>query len=142
MNAFRKSLLLAAAGIVLIPSALAQAQAQRADFGKREFEANCASCHGVDGKGNGPVVEFLKKSPPDLTLLAKGNNSVFPLARVYDVIDGANVPAHGTREMPVWGRDYKIKAGEYYADAPYDPDAFVRARILALVEYINRLQAK
>ena len=52
------------------------------------------------------------------------------------------MPTHGTRDMPIWGRDYKIKAAEYYMEAPYDPDAYVRARILALLEYINRLQAK
>jgi mono/diheme cytochrome c family protein len=115
---------------------------QKTDFGKREFEANCASCHGVNGKGNGQLVEFLRRSPPDLTLLAKNNQGVFPMNRLYDVIDGANVPSHGTRDMPVWGRDYRIKDAEYYADAPYDAAAMVRSRILALLEYINRLQVR
>ena len=52
------------------------------------------------------------------------------------------IPLHGTREMPVWGRDYGIEAGEYYMEVPYDREAYVRGRILALIEYINRLQAK
>lgn len=128
--------------IVLIGPALSQTKPERLDFGKREFDANCASCHGVSAKGNGLVVEFLRKSPPDLTLLAKQNSGVFPMARLYDVIDGANVPSHGSRDMPIWGRDYKIKAAEYYMEAPYDPEAYTRARILALLEYINRLQVK
>lgn len=121
---------------------LAQTKGQRVDFGKLEFESNCASCHGVTGKGNGPVTDLLKKSPPDLTMLSKNNGGVFPMARLYEVIDGTGVQAHGTRDMPVWGRDYRVQAGEYYMDAPYDPEAFVRTRILALLEYLNRLQTK
>lgn len=123
-------------------TALAQTRTDRVDFGKREFEANCASCHGTDGKGKGPIVDLLRKSPPDLTLLARANGGVFPMARLYDVIDGANVPSHGTRDMPVWGRDYKIQAAEHYMEAPYDAEAYTRARILALLEYINRLQLR
>ena len=34
------------------------------DIGKNEFKTNCASCHGLEGKGNGPVVDLLKKAPP------------------------------------------------------------------------------
>lgn len=129
--------------VALIGFAAASVSAQtRPDFGKREFEANCASCHGVGGKGNGPITDLLRKSPPDLTLLAKNNGGVFPIARLYDVIEGGSVAAHGTRDMPVWGLDYRIKAAEHFQEAPYDPEAYVRARILALVEYLSRLQAK
>jgi mono/diheme cytochrome c family protein len=122
-------------------SAVAQQPAQRVDLGKREFDNNCAVCHGRDAKGGGPYVEFLKRSPPDLTLLAKGNGGVFPLARTYEVIEGAG-PGHGGRDMPIWGQDYSVKAAEYYMDVPYDSAAYVRARLLALAEYLNRLQAK
>ncbi|MDO9218314.1 MAG: c-type cytochrome [Lacisediminimonas sp.] len=120
----------------------AQDKGQKVDFGKREFESNCASCHGKTGKGDGPLKEMLNKSPPDLTQLSKKNSGVFPMDRLYQVIDGANVPSHGSRDMPIWGRDYRVQAGEYYMDVPYDPEAYVRTRILALLEYINRLQVK
>ena len=142
MKIFLKCFVAGAACAGFLGSAFAQAKTERVDFGKREFESNCASCHGVSGKGNGPIVDLLKKSPPDLTLLAKKNGGVFPMARLYEVIDGTGVASHGTRDMPVWGLDYKIKAAEYYMEVPYDPDAYVRARILALLEYINRLQVK
>lgn len=125
-----------------IGTAFAQAKGQKVDMGKREFESNCASCHGTSGKGNGPITDLLKKSPPDLTQLTKKNNGVFPMERLYKMIEGGDVAAHGGRDMPVWGRDYRLQAAEYYMDAPYDPEAFVRARILTLLEYINRLQAK
>ena len=113
----------------------------RTDLGKREYDANCAVCHGKDGKGGGPYVDALKRSPPDLTTMAKRNGGMFPVARAFDVIEGAG-PGHGTRDMPIWGQKYSIDAAAYYLDVDYDQRAVVRARILTLVEYLNRLQAK
>jgi len=131
------------AAIVLAGVASASWSADKEDIGKREYDNNCVACHGADGKG-GIYVDFLKTTPPDLTQLTKANGGVFPLERVYGAIDGRQqVKSHGTREMPIWGRDYQIRAGEhYYGDVIYDSDAFVRGRILALVDYLNRLQAR
>jgi mono/diheme cytochrome c family protein len=131
-------------------SLLASAQ-QKFDLGKREYESNCASCHGLKGKGDGPYAEIMKmyKIPlPDLTTLSKRNGGVFPFARVYETIDGRQmVRAHGSMDMPVWGRDYVVEAQKAYLDEgslmfPYDPELFIRARILALTDYIYRMQAK
>lgn len=115
------------------------------DFGKREYDSNCAACHGPKGKGDGPFVDlmYLGKPLPDLTTLAKRNNGVFPTARVYEIIDGRQeIKGHGPREMPIWGRDYLEKMSDTFAVYPYDPEPIVRVRILALVDYIARLQAK
>jgi mono/diheme cytochrome c family protein len=134
---------LAAVGLALsIGNAFAQQQ--KTDFGKREFDTNCASCHGADAKGNGPMGELLRRSPPDLTQLAKKNGGVFPMTRLFDVIEGGSVPSHGTRDMPIWGREYRIQDAEYYLEARgnYDSAALVRAHILTLLEYINRLQVR
>lgn len=139
MNRIATQVFLSAVGFALCSSAvLAQ---QKTDWGKREFEANCASCHGVSGKGGGVLVEFLRRSPPDLTQLAKNNKGVFPMARLYEVIEGGDIPSHGGRDMPVWGREYRIKDAEYHGEVNYDSAALVRSRILSLLEYINRLQA-
>jgi hypothetical protein len=59
------------------------------DPGKSEYQPSCATWHGKDGKGNGPVGAELKVPPPDLTVLAKKNNGVFPFNSVYELIDGA-----------------------------------------------------
>ncbi|MDO8448346.1 MAG: c-type cytochrome [Rhodoferax sp.] len=123
-------------------SGVAFAQTTKVDLGKREFDSSCAVCHGTSGKGNGPYLEMLRRSPPDLTTLAKSNGGVFPMNRVYESIEGANIASHGTRDMPIWGNDYRIQAAEYYFDVPYNPEAYVRSRVLALVEYINRLQVR
>jgi mono/diheme cytochrome c family protein len=115
----------------------------KVDLGKREYDANCASCHGPKGMGDGPTRPYLNKSPTNLTTLARDNKGVLPVNRLYESIDGTlTVPGHGTRDMPTWGNQYRTKAAEYYMDVPYDPEAFVRARILALIEYISRLQVK
>lgn len=129
-------------GVIAISVVSTAVAADRIDLGKYEYDSNCVACHGNNLKG-GAYVDFLKVTPPDLTLLSKKNGGTFPLERVYAVIDGRQqIAAHGAREMPIWGRDYQIKAGEFYADNYYDPEAFIRGRILALIDYLNRMQAK
>lgn len=129
--------------VILGVYAGALAAADKMDIGKREYQSNCVVCHGEKGKGDGSYGELLKTKLPDLTLLSKKNGGVFPVSRVYEVIDGRQVvKAHGTREMPVWGVDYVLREGPQTDDYPYDRDVFVRARILALIEYLSRLQVK
>jgi mono/diheme cytochrome c family protein len=130
--------------------------AQELDAGRSEYQAQCASCHGIDGKGSGPISGELKTPPTDLTTLAKKNNGVFPISVIYEVIDGRKVvKAHGVREMPVWGYRYtptpnlaivpfnpNAKNAIQYADTTYDPEVVIRTRILAVVDYLNRIQEK
>lgn len=117
--------------------------ADRPDLGKREYENSCAVCHGLKGKGDGPLAGIIATRVSDLTTLAARNNGVFPLSRVYDSIEGtADVKAHGPRDMPVWGARYRVQAAEHYVDVDYDARAVVRTRILAIAEYLYRLQAK
>jgi mono/diheme cytochrome c family protein len=114
------------------------------DVGKREYDAACAVCHGVKGKGDGPLKEELKSGVPDLTVLARNNNGVFPFDRVYQVIDGRReVKVHGPRDMPVWGHSFRSQSSVYFEDYPSsDPESSARSRILALTEYLYRLQSK
>jgi mono/diheme cytochrome c family protein len=68
------------------------------------FRAYCASCHGKDGKGNGPVAATLKATVPDLTIITVSNDGNFPVARIKRIIMGEGmIASHGSREMPVWG---------------------------------------
>jgi mono/diheme cytochrome c family protein len=68
------------------------------------YHAYCASCHGAQGKGDGPVAPALSAKMPDLTTIAQRNGGVFPTNRVRKIIMGEDsILGHGSREMPVWG---------------------------------------
>jgi mono/diheme cytochrome c family protein len=120
------------------------------DRGKAEYHSSCAPCHGSDGKGTGPVSAGLKVPPPDLTVLAKKNNGVFPFNSVYEIIDGRKtIIAHGTRDMPIWGDRYTPEPSKALIPRPsenilgfYDPETVVQMRILAVIDYLNRIQEK
>jgi len=114
------------------------------DVGKGEYNAACASCHGLQGLGDGPVAEQMKARVPDITMLAKGNNGVFPFDHVYQIIDGRQeVKSHGSREMPIWGTTFRRQSSKYFDSYPViDPESSSRSRILALTEYVYRMQHK
>jgi cytochrome c553 len=112
--------------------------------GRNEFLRSCASCHGVSGKGDGPVAKSLSPPPSDLTRLSEANDGVFPISRVHEVIDGRiESLIHGTRDMPVWGDRYMqemiSRESRDFVSKEWN-EAIVRRRILALVEYISTLQ--
>jgi mono/diheme cytochrome c family protein len=127
-----------------------QTVAEVLDPGKAEYHSSCAPCHGSDGKGTGPVSAGLKVPPPDLTVLAKKNNGVFPFNSVYEMIDGRKtIIAHGTRDMPIWGDRYTPEPSKALIPRPpenilgfYDPETAVQMRILAVIDYLNRIQEK
>ena len=75
------------------------------------FREYCAPCHGVNARGNGPAAPAFKQRPPDLTHLAARHKG-FPRKLVEDMIlgDTALQPAHGSREMPVWGPTFRQSA--------------------------------
>ena len=134
--------------IVIVLASLAlphpgNAQGQR--VGKNDFEKFCAECHGMSGKGDGPRAKTLEKQPADLTKLAEKNGGVFPVVRVYGVIDGrVEGWIHGTRDMPVWGDLYtrELKARIPREFPPEVINGLVRARILEMIEYLLTLQGK
>ncbi len=105
--------------------------------GEEMYVEYCAVCHGKDGKGGGPAASEFKVAPSDLTTLAKNNNGKFPSDHVAAVLRfGTSTPAHGTRDMPVWGR----LLGSSYSRGT-EP-AQVQLRIHNLTEYIESLQSK
>ncbi|MCX7274254.1 MAG: cytochrome c [Burkholderiales bacterium] len=113
------------------------------DLGKAEYEASCASCHGASGKGDGAVAPHLIRRPADLTAIAARNSGVFPSQLVWEVIDGRGsreIGPHGSREMPIWGVQYRLQAIQLGQGGV--PEWYVRGRIVALLDYLARLQAK
>lgn len=112
------------------------------DIGATEYAHLCARCHGAAGKGDGWFAEFLRQPPPPLTRLSRDNGGVFPFERVRRVIDGrTGLPAHGRRDMPAWGTVYRSQSARRDRSGLVTVDeSVVRARILALVEHVSRLQ--
>jgi hypothetical protein len=102
--------------------------------GEDSFMFYCAPCHGVTGRGDGPVVPVLKTVPRDLTTLAKSNAGTFPRSAVIAFVTGTSraVAAHGGTDMPVWGPIFRA----------LDPsDARVKVRIENIVRFIESIQA-
>ena len=117
--------------------------AQDSDAGKTEFESSCAACHGADGKGTGPLSAELRTKPADLTVLAKKNNGVFPVNSAFETIYGLkSIIAHGTRDMPIWNAAVGPSPTDRFTRRSYQPDAVVRTRTLAVIDYLNRIQQK
>jgi mono/diheme cytochrome c family protein len=72
--------------------------------GKQMYTTYCAVCHGADGRGGGPAAAALKTQPTNLAQLTKENGGKFPETHIYSVLQfGMEEPAHGSKDMPVWG---------------------------------------
>lgn len=104
--------------------------------GQEMYMSYCAPCHGKDGKGDGPAASALKEPPPDLTTLAKNNKGKYPAYHVTAVLRfGVETPAHGTKEMPVWGPLFStLNRGPN--------ESSTDMRIANLTDYIKSLQSK
>lgn len=125
----RRPLVLAA---LIVALAFAGAPLAMAD-GAEEFQRHCALCHGLDGRGSGPLAEALKAMPTDLTRLSARAGGEFPATRVADVIrNGGGVLGHGSSAMLAWGT--------YFAEKGQPKVA--KERIGELVAYIKSLQQK
>ena len=101
--------------------------------GEEIFGAYCATCHGLDGKGHGPTSPALATPPADLTLIALRNGGTFPHDRVVNFVTNGDParPAHGSKDMPVWGPNLPLAPG---ADRP------LSQRIEDVVWYLESLQ--
>jgi mono/diheme cytochrome c family protein len=99
------------------------------------FGFYCASCHGIDARGGGPVAAALKAPPPDLTQLSRRNGGVFPRQRIEMFVTSGrtDAPAHGTSDMPVWGPIFR---------ALDQSDTLATVRVENVVRYLESLQVK
>ena len=69
-----------------------------------------------------------------MTLLAKNSGGDFPFNVIFDSIEGRGPNgAHGTRDMPLWGSNWK-------GSAALGAETAVRGRILETIIYLRSIQ--
>jgi mono/diheme cytochrome c family protein len=128
------ALMAATMGLLLVIRAIdawAYEESSIPNLGREMFIERCAPCHGADGHGARPAAAALNPAPPDLTQLSRRHDGTFPYFYVVDVIDGERgALRHGSREMPIWGREFRWQTGEYGA----------RAYIYTLTQYLQSIQ--
>jgi mono/diheme cytochrome c family protein len=132
-------LILAVTGLAILGQAPPQTRPPlviESMLGRDLFEFYCAPCHGRDGKGLGPAAPALRAGVPDLTTIARRNQGTFPAERMKAVVTGdatLPTPAHGSKEMPVWGPIFRA----------LDPQQKLNEeRIANIVAYLESMQVK
>ena len=136
----RRSIIVTAAAIAACTAPVAAGElrydSMLAELGAPLFERHCSACHGREGRGDGPAAKALRERPADLTAIAARRGGAFPAAEIARFIDGRfDLPAHGSREMPIWGRRF----GDDLADREFG-EAIGRGNIASLVEYLKSIQ--
>ena len=123
-------------GVIALSSVSADAEESvAAQAGHNLYSEHCEVCHGLRGKGDGPLAEELRVPPADLTTIAKRRGGVFPEVELREIIDGRrHVRAHGVADMPLWGKFFSQDG----ADAAHE--AQVRDKIDSLVVYLGSIQ--
>jgi mono/diheme cytochrome c family protein len=100
------------------------------------YRQYCAVCHGLEADGDGPVAPVLKQAPADLRMLGQRYGLPLPEQKLIDFIDGREMPvAHGTREMPVWGK--RLLGG---VPPSAGSESLKRGMIYAIVGYLDSIQ--
>ncbi len=107
------------------------------DFaGAFTYRTYCLSCHGPEGRGDGPAAESLRFQPPDLRLIARRNGGKFPADRMRQIVDGRKpVKGYVRAEMPVFGDVFRSATDGY-------DEELAQLQIRAVVAYLQTLQVR
>jgi len=104
--------------------------------GRQYFVRYCSACHGVEGRGDGPAAPALHPPPANLRRIAQRRGGRFPVAEITAYIDGrTTVPAHGHRDMPIWGERFGEIVGRDELG-----EAVVRSHLRFLIVYLQSIQ--
>lgn len=115
--------------------------AQDPKIGESEYRLHCAACHGLTGRGDGPIGQILKTPAPNLALITQRNGGRYPVQKIYEIIEGSSViAAHGTRDMPLWGDRYRKEPDPQTPDQASLANDLAQQRILSLVYYLGTMQ--
>ena len=117
----------------ILTGTVAIAHAGNVAQGRAIYLRYCASCHGRNGEGDGPIARALTTPPTNLRLLSDLFGNPLEEDKVARAIDGRQeVKAHGPRDMPVWGE-------QFYSENQ-GSELRVEDRIKKLVAYLQSIQ--
>jgi len=108
-----------------------------ADEGAQVYAANCTTCHGPSGKGDGPLSAELPRKPADLTRIAARNGGTFPVAKTLSVIDGYARGSNEGRIMPEFGAVLGSNTVPLKVNGTLTPTPRPLAALLAYLEAIQ-----
>ena len=108
------------------------------DEGARFFAANCTTCHGARGQGDGPASSALHPKPANLTTLAQANGGNFPTARALSYIYGDPEAGHLARVMPQFGGALADDLVPLEVDGVLTPTPRMLVALLAYLEDIQQ----
>ncbi len=115
------------------------ALAQDPDIGAALYRTHCATCHGLEATGEGPMAGALVIKPVNLTELAAQNGGEFPLIRVIKRIDGRDpLVSHGS-PMPVYG-DYFEGVFDVPLKSASGQPVLTSRPVVDLVAYLQSIQ--
>lgn len=121
--------------VLVLSTSAAFAQSQP---GQQLYVENCATCHGLQAAGDGPMTSILSVDVPDLRGLSAAHDGAFPMLDVVAIIDGRNkLTGHGG-PMPVFG--YALGGEMELLDAPDGSPVAVRGDIMAIARWLESQQ--
>ncbi len=125
-------------GLLLAAFSGLPAMAQDISQGEYLYQHHCATCHGLDATGTGPMAPILLVQPTNLTQLQQNNKDDFPLTRVIWRIDGRDpLVSHGS-QMPVYG-DF-FEGNDIFLKTQSGQPIMTSQPVVDLVTYLQTLQ--
>ena len=124
--------------VLLVPLLLMGTSVEMTDAGKVLFEENCLSCHGPDGKGDGPSAADLNTPPVDLTRISARRDGVWPMLEVMTILDGYNRNTLPREDMPVFENFLDNEMSEF--DTGNGVPTLVPTKLIEIVYYLESIQ--
>lgn len=107
--------------------------------GGETFRVFCATCHGEDARGAGPMTDVMTVVPPDLTLLTERAGGVFPAFEVAQQIDGRDPMLSHGGSMPIFGNFFD-DGSQVALQMPSGQPMLTTQPIADLLVYLEGLQ--
>jgi hypothetical protein len=115
--------------LLVVTSNVAGAESLR---GREGYVRYCGACHGEAADGKGPVANLMTPRPPALTRLRSRFGRPLATRFVAYVMGDAMPRAHGTSDMPVWGKVLATPDGD---------DAEAVGLIWRIAAYLDSIQS-